>query len=178
MAWLMRHAMGPYERRIAQRKLRLFGGLDGTVLEIGCGTGANRRYLPNATRWIGLDPNRHMQPSACATAEDLPVASASIDAVICTLVLCSVRDPKRALAEVRRVLKPGGRFLFIEHVAAPFGTFAHMGQALLRPVCHACAGGCNPLRDTGRTIAQAGFASVESESFSLGLPHIIGTALR
>lgn len=174
----MRHAMGPYERRIAPRKLQLFAGLTGTVLEIGCGVGANRRFLGTGVCWLGLDPNPHMRPASCAAAEALPLRDASVDAVLGTLVLCSVSSPERALAEVRRVLKPEGRFLFIEHVASPRGTAGHFGQQLLRPVCHLCAGGCHPLRDTGHTIQQAGFAHVKVERFTLGLPHILGVATR
>ena len=178
IAWLMRHAMGPYERGMAPRKRELFRHLQGTVLEIGCGTGPNRVHLPADARWLGFDPNPHMRPTACATAESLPLPDASMDHVIATLVLCSVADPAQALREVRRVLKPGGQFHFLEHVASAPGTWAHGGQRLLHPVCRACADGCNPLRHTGDTIQGAGFVSVELRHFSFGLPHIIGTALR
>lgn len=186
MAWLMRHAMAPYERRVAQRKRALFTGLAemaggsprDLVLEIGCGTRANSAYLPPNARWIGADRNPRMRPPLCAAAERLPFACASVDVVISTLVLCSVADPAVVLAEVRRVLRPGGRFLFLEHVAAPPGTRWRRWQQRLRPFCHACAGGCDPLRNTGATIVAAGFAEVALEEFALGFPHIVGQATR
>jgi SAM-dependent methyltransferase len=176
MAWLMRHAMAPYERHVAERKRLLFAGLHGQAIEIGCGTRANLPYLSPAVHWIGTDPNPYMRPPVCANAERLPFADATADLAISTLVLCSVRDPALALAEIRRVLKPDGRFVFLEHVAAPPGTIAHRSQHWMRPLCHCCADGCNPLRDTERAIRSAGFRQVQVEKFSLGWPHISGMA--
>jgi SAM-dependent methyltransferase len=177
MAWLMRHAMGGYERRVAERKRRLFAGATGRALEIGCGARANRDHL-SQVEWIGMDPNLFMRPLVCAAAEALPVRDGAVDLVIATLVLCSVRDPERVLAEVRRVLRPGGRFLFLEHVAAAPGTGGRWAQRALRPACSFCADGCDPLRETGAMIARAGFAEVRMERFSLGFPHIAGCAWR
>ena len=143
---------------------------------------------------MGVEPNPYMVPylrqSAeqaglhieirSGTAERLPAADQSIDAVVATLVLCSVSDPKQVLREVLRVLKPGGRFLFIEHVAAPQGTRLRTAQRWLRPLWTRIADGCHPDRETGALIEQAGFAEVRFEKFRLPLgpvgPQIAGCA--
>jgi ubiquinone/menaquinone biosynthesis C-methylase UbiE len=107
----------------------------------------------------------------------MPFPNNSFDAVVATLVLCSVRDPVRVLKEIRRVLKPTGSFVFIEHVAAEeYGK--RVAQQVLRPVCGLI--GCNPTRPTGRLIAEAGFARVEQQDWPAAgmawLPHIVGKA--
>jgi ubiquinone/menaquinone biosynthesis C-methylase UbiE len=92
-----------------------------------------------------------------------------------------MRDPVLALDEIRRVLRPGGQFLFLEHVAAAAGSQLHRRQRLLRPVFR-CLAGCTPDRDTGSLIRAARFSSVEMEQFVLPLPivgpHICGRAVR
>ena len=134
---------------LALYKSKLFASLSGTVLEIGPGAGANLRHLAAKNiRWIGVEPNpymsQHLRQEAqrlgmnidllAGTAEDLPIETASIDFAISTLVLCSVIDQKRAIREILRVLKPGGRLLFIEHVAAPAGTLLRRVQAAIKPL--------------------------------------------
>ena len=142
--WLLAHGNRPYERWMAERKRRLLTALTGTVVEIGPGAGANLPYLRRDVRWIGVEPNPYARPYLeraareagvvfelrDGNAERLPVTDASADAVIATLVLCSVADVGTALREIRRVLKPGGRFVFIEHVAAPAGDVAPAAAAL------------------------------------------------
>ena len=143
---------------------------------------------------MGVEPNPYMVPYLRqsaeqaglpieirnGTAEQLPTADQSIDTVVATLVLCSVRDPEQVLREVLRVLKPGGRFLFIEHVAAPQGTRLRTAQRWLRPLWKRIADGCHPDRETGALIEQAGFAEVRFEKFRLPLgpvgPQIAGCA--
>ncbi len=190
---------GEQEALYGARKDALFAGLEGAVLEIGPGTGVNFAHYPPGLRWIGAEPNPHMHPylrkkaAACGVEIDLRAASIekldledeSVDAVVSTLVLCSVADVEKALAEIRRLLRPGGRFLFIEHVAAPRGTPRRCAQRLVKPLWRPLADGCRPDRETGRLIRAAGFAEVEMERFRPdGLaftpitPHIIGTALR
>ena len=126
-------------------------------------------------RWIGVEPNPFFHDRLrargerlgidvdvrAATAEALPVADQSVDAVISSLVLCSVRDPEAALREVRRVLRPGGRFVFVEHVAAPHGTGCASRSAPCARSGGALSDGCHPDRDTGRLIEAAGFADVD-----------------
>ena len=181
------------------RKRALFADLEGTVLEIGPGTGVNLPYLPGGLRWIGVEPNPHLHSyirekaaahpgldvelrAGSATALELP--DASVDAVLSTLVLCSVPELGAALSEIRRVLKPGGHFLFIEHVAAPPGSGLRAVQHAIKPLWKPLADGCRPDRETGRAIAAAGFADVQITRFRADLPlspitpHILGTATR
>ena len=187
---------GKYESLISGRKRALFGGLNGEVLEVGPGTGANLPFFTNGVRWRGVDPNPYMRPYLeskakqygidaaleIGAAEALPAEDESVDAVLATLVLCSLKDPDAALAEIRRVLKPGGRYLFIEHVAAPKGTGTRRWQEVLCPIWKRAADGCHPNRETWRSIEQAGFAEVDFEHFKLNLPvagpHIAGVAVK
>jgi len=117
-----------------------------------------------------------------AVAEALPVADQAVDAVISTLVLCSVDSVAQALDEVQRVLRPGGRFVFIEHVAADEGRWLHAAQRAIQPAWYYCADGCRLQRHTGKAIADAGFAAVHLQrrmigsAFNLVQPHIVGWA--
>src|SRR5271170_1566587 len=125
----------PFMRRTEQACLidwrrDLLSTLSGRVLELGAGTGANVPFYPPAVRSLVLaEPDPHMLARLRARApvdaellsascDGVPVPDASVDAVVATLLLCSVPDPSRALAEIRRVLRPGGTFVFLEHVAA------------------------------------------------------------
>jgi SAM-dependent methyltransferase len=182
-------------RLYGDRKRRLFSGLEGTVVEIGPGTGVNLPYLPDDIEWIGLEPNPHMHPFLreqlagrpidgalrTAPAQDTGLPAASADVVISTLVLCSVPALDATLAELRRILRPGGRLLFIEHVAAPRDTWLYTLQRGIRPVWTRLADGCHPDRDTGAALEGAGFSSVTVDAFETGLPvvspHIVGTAV-
>jgi ubiquinone/menaquinone biosynthesis C-methylase UbiE len=116
------------------------------------------------------------------TAEQLGMPSASVDAVVSTLVLCSVPSVAAVLKEILRVLKPGGRFVFIEHVAAPRGTMLRFGQQFVRPLSICFADGCHPDRETGEAIEAAGFGEVKLERFRaplwLASPHVAGVAVR
>ncbi len=181
---------------MAERKRRLLGELAGTLIEIGAGTGANLPYLKSGVRWFGVEPNpamrRYVEHKARqlgvnaqlveGRAERLPLASASADAVISTLVLCGVADQRAVLEEILRVLKPGGRFVFLEHVAAEPGTATRRRQRLIRPVWSLLADGCRPDRETWRAIESTGFAHLEYERFRLPLPiagpHIAGVAIK
>lgn len=181
-------------RIYGDRKRELFADLGGTVVEIGPGTGVNLPYLPRGIRWIGIEPNPHLHRFIRETAAeqnievDLRTATASAtglpdrhaDAVISTLVLCSVPDLDAALAEIRRILKPGGRFYFIEHVAAPEGSWSRMLQRGIKPIWKPLADGCRPDRETQKAIEHAGFADVQYHAFRADVPvvapHVIGTA--
>lgn len=192
---LLERCGGSHERHTAAHKRELLAPLRGRVVEVGPGTGVNLAYLDRNADWIGVEPNEHMEPylrrRAAAlgravevrrgTAEALPFDRASVDAVVSTLVLCSVADPNAALAEIRRVLCPGGQFVFIEHVAAPVGSRTRAFQHFIRPVWAYISDGCHPDRDTPEAIASAGFASVEIARFDLRMPivgpHIVGRAV-
>jgi ubiquinone/menaquinone biosynthesis C-methylase UbiE len=184
-----------YNALTGERKLNLFKGIRGNILEIGAGTGVNFAFIPAGVRWIGVDSNphslRYIREAAqrsghefdfhTGSAESLPFPDASFDSVASTLTLCSMQDPVLALDEIRRVLRPGGQFLFLEHVAAAAGSQLRRRQRLLRPVFR-CLAGCTPDRDTGSLIRAARFSSVEMEQFVLPLPivgpHICGRAVR
>ena len=188
---------GRYELSVAGKKQALFAGIHGDVLEIGPGTGVNLVYLPVGIRWIGIEPNTFMHgylrelglklglniDIRVGTAEQLPVADNTMDAVISTQVLCSVNDPARVLQEIQRVLKPGGRFLFVEHVAAAPGTTLRRWQRLARPLSALIGDGCHPDRETWSDIERAGFALIQLEHFEiesavLSKPHIAGVAIK
>ena len=173
------------------RKEALFGPLRGRVLDIGAGTGVNRRYLGPGVEWVPLEPEPRMHrflrakdPAATiltARAEEIPLPDASVDAVIGSLVLCSVDDPARVLGEIRRVLKPQGVFAFVEHVAAPPGSRERWWQDRVQPVWSRVCGGCCPNRETLASVGAAGFVG-ESERFRVRLPivapHVAGRFAR
>jgi ubiquinone/menaquinone biosynthesis C-methylase UbiE len=104
------------------------------------------------------------------TAERTGLPDASADAVVATLVLCSVQDVPAALAETRRLLRPGGRFVFLEHVAAPEGTGLRRTQRLVRPLWSAIADGCHPDRETWTFLESAGFAALRYDRFRIETP--------
>ncbi len=132
-AWVMARVSSYTDAHLRPYKEKLLAGLRGRVLEIGPGTGPNLRYYPAQVQWIGVEPNPFMHRYLRAEverqevnaalivgwAEQLALEDESVDAVVSTHVLCTVSDPERALREILRVLVPGGRFLFIEHVAVP-----------------------------------------------------------
>jgi len=162
----------------------------GRVLEIGAGTGANFPYYGRVDQLVAVEPDPYMLRRARrraerlglavdlrqAAAEALPFADASFDTVVATLVFCTVGDPARALAEVRRVLKPGGTFRFIEHVRADAPALAWL-QDRLTPVWQRLGAGCHPNRQTLEAIEGAGFEIVELQRQPFGpTPLIVGVA--
>jgi ubiquinone/menaquinone biosynthesis C-methylase UbiE len=182
---------------MAELKQTLLGDLRGTVLEIGPGAGPNLGYYPADIHWIGIEPNLHMHPYIQreagrfglqhvelrgAPVETIELPEASIDAVVSTQVLCSVDDLDASLRRIRRMLKPGGRFVFLEHVAAQEGTCTRAVQHVLTPLWKSVFDGCHPNRETSTSLDRAGFACVEIHSFRLSLPvvgpHIAGVAIR
>lgn len=159
--------------KTARLKRSLFSDLSGTVIEIGAGSGVNIAVLPaKVSRYIGVEPNPFLRealggittspPLAIeavnAVAEHLPFGDDFADAVISTFVLCSVQDQRATLQEVLRVLKPGGKFIFIEHIAAPHRTLARLLQRVCSPFSRHLCGGCQWHRDTGAIIHDAKFS--------------------
>jgi ubiquinone/menaquinone biosynthesis C-methylase UbiE len=174
----------------------LLAPLVGSVLEVGAGTGANLEHYTRAvTRLTLAEPDAAMRARlarrACGTptivdasAEELPFPASSFDAVVCTLVLCSARDPHAALAEVHRVLKPAGRVAFIEHVAADASSRRFRWQRRIEPLWKRLMGNCHLTRQTEQTIRQAGFLLVDvrhesmRKAFPVVRPTIRGIAVR
>lgn len=168
----------PVERQIlGPRRAELVGELTGEVLDVGAGTGANLPHYRRAARVVAAEPDPAMRARLVARqgeatvpvevsdagAEALPFADARFDAAVCTLVLCTIGDPDRALTELRRVLKPGGRLVVLEHVRATDGLAAW--QDRLAPLWSRLAAGCRPNRDTHAAIERAGFGFERFESF-------------
>jgi len=195
-AWLLSKSNAKYERAVAHQKQRLLGGLEGDVLEIGPGGGVNLLHYSAGVRWTGIEPNPFMHTYLrkkalslgltidlrLGSAQSLGFPDASFDAVVSTLVMCSVADQARAFEEIKRVLRPGGKYVFIEHVAAPEGTFTRRAQRWIKPVWKIVGDGCRPDRETWRAIEAAGFQHVEIEHFRVPFPiigpHIAGAAIK
>ncbi|KAJ4711367.1 Methyltransferase-like protein [Melia azedarach] len=204
-ASVMNSSMESYEAEIAGYKSELFDKLRGKakkVLEIGIGTGPNLKYYAGDidVQVVGVDPNKKMEKYAQAAAmaaglplanfkfmkavgEAIPLSDGSVDAVVGTLVLCSVKDVDMTLQEVRRVLKPGGIYLFVEHVAAKDGTLLKFWQSVLDPLQQTIADGCHLTRQTRKNISEAGFSDVKLSNAllsnaSLINPHVYGIALK
>ncbi len=171
---------------LGHRRERLLGDITGDVLELGAGTGANLPYLRAAGRVVTAEPDPAMARRlrgklasvpmpvelSGAAAESLPYPDGSFDAVVSTLVLCTVTDPHRALAEARRVLKPGGRLLVIEHVRG-HGALAQW-QDRITPLWSRLMAGCHPNRDLQAAIETAGFRFDHLEVFD-PMPRLVPT---
>ena len=170
-------------------------GLRGRVLELGVGTGLSfRHYPPEVEQLVAIEPEPTMRTHAAreaetvaldvqlldGTADALPVPDASVDAAVVSQVLCSVPDQARALAELRRVLRPGGELRFYEHVRSPSKSGQRIQRALDATIWPRALGNCHLSRDTAAAIAAAGFDVRELRSFRIGptpaAPHIIGAA--
>ncbi|NUR93159.1 MAG: class I SAM-dependent methyltransferase [Nonomuraea sp.] len=176
---------------------RLLAGLSGEVIEVGAGNGLNFAHYPAAvTRVVAVEPEdvlRGLARKAAAGApvpvevvaghaDGLPYGEGAFDAVVLSLVLCSVDDQARTLAEVRRVLRPGGEVRFFEHVASR-KPVAALVQRVVTPVWRRVAGGCHLDRDTAAAIEASGLRIEELERFPVkpgpsapSLPHILGRA--
>ncbi|MFI5039323.1 MAG: class I SAM-dependent methyltransferase [Solirubrobacterales bacterium] len=191
--------LGRMERAgLGEHRRALLAGATGDVLEIGGGTGANLEYYGDTVRSLTIvEPEKpmlrrlqqHIEQSAPhakalrAPAEDLPFNDASFDVVVSTLVLCTVDDVPRALRELRRVLRPGGKLLFIEHVRSDDEKLARTQDRML-PINVRIAHGCHPNRRTLDSIRDAGFEITSLERDTLKhapkfiRPLIVGIATR
>nr|XP_032822973.1 methyltransferase-like protein 7A [Petromyzon marinus] len=199
-----------YSRLMARTKRELFSSMDDLVLdnekplhvlEIGAGTGANFEFFPPGTQVTCLDPNPHFKKfllrafdenrhvtlldTVVAHGEDMrSVPDASVDAVVCTLVMCSVQEPEGVLREVIRVLRPGGKLYLLEHVVAAPNTWVRSCQQMLEPLWSYMSDGCKLARDTRRIVQAAGFSEVDIKNINAPLkfpllnPHLVGCAVK
>ena len=174
---------------IAKQRAKVVPGAEGRVLELGIGMGLNLPFYDpdRVTRVTGVDPAPELRAIALAaprdprldvavedgTAEALPFEDAAFDCVVCTFTLCSVHTPAQALAEARRVLKPGGRFLFCEHGLAP-DEGVQRWQRHVEPVWKRIAGGCHLTRPVTAAIEAAGFRVTKRETMYLPAPRFAG----
>ena len=164
------------DEQVRPAKATLFAALgDGqTIVEIGPGLGVNFGYYPPGSRVIAYEPNPHFADRLKAAADehgidvdlrtnDLhgePLPAESVDTVVSTPALCSVADPRTTLAEIHRILRPGGRLLFVEHVAEPSGTPRRAFQRLARRPFLALADGCDPCNSTQAALDASPFTLV------------------
>ena len=169
----------------------LLGRAHGRVLEIGAGWGENFGAFPLDIEWIGLEPDGdrlaelsqrarewgHATPPLAAVAEHIPLPDASIDTVVASYVLCTVPDVAAALAEVERVLVPGGRVLFVDHVIAPAGTLVRGLQHVATPFTKRLFHGCHWDRDPEPALS-ARFEAADVRTYSVpGTPFRVPTLL-
>ncbi len=174
-------------RRLLPYRRRALAEAEGAVLEIGIGSGLNLPlYGPHVRRVIGVDPSagllrRAARAGAAApvavdllrgSAESLPLPDASIDVAVTTWSLCTIPDPGRALTEVRRVLRPTGRLVFVEHGLAADEGVARW-QRRLTPLWRRCAGGCHLDRPMAELVAGAGFALSRLHTGYLASPRLL-----
>lgn len=179
---------------MGRRRDELLRGVEGDIVEIGAGTGANFSHYAPGARVVAFEPDPFMLARAAkrlqelasanidvrqAAGEELPLPDSSRDTAVSTLVLCTVTDVPRALAEIKRVLRPSGELRFIEHVR--HDTARGRVQDFIKPVWKWVAAGCYPNRRTEQAIRDAGFEIVSLKREMLVpwlIPAIIGVARR
>jgi ubiquinone/menaquinone biosynthesis C-methylase UbiE len=195
----LRSAASAEQRGATHHRERLLEGLRGTVVEVGAGHGLNfAHYPPEVTELVAIEPEPTLRAQAetaaeaasvpirvlAGVADELPLADSSADAVVASLVLCSVPDQQKALTEIRRVLRPGGELRFYEHVVPRRQPKRLLSQLIDRSgLWPAISGNCHLARDTTEAIMQAGFDIHEIERFGFSaapfqplIPHILGVA--
>lgn len=183
---------------LADKRRELLAGAEGATLELGAGTGHNlQHYPPSVDRLVLTEPDPHMAKRLRAQveeagragvevseagAESLPFADGTFDTVIATLVFCTIPDPDAALREIARVLKPGGRLHFMEHVRADSGARGRW-QDRLNPLQNFFFGGCNLNRSTAEALRSSALEVEElrqdempKEAGPLVRPMIVGYA--
>ena len=167
-------------------KEAVFRELPSTVVELGPGVGANLRHLAPRSRLIAIEPNPAMHALLrkraaraqvdlelhAIVAERIDLPDESVDAVISSLVLCTVADPEAVVAEVHRILRPGGRYAFVEHVAAPQHSALRRLQRSVRRPWGWFFEGCSVERDLRAVIEDAGFAETFIEDYRLSGPFL------
>lgn len=190
------HIMADAEKKCLQDwRKSLLKNLSGKVLELGCGTGANLEFYPATIKHLVVaEPCRYMQQQLKTKlarykhldvaildydGSTIPMPNDTFDAVISTLVLCSVSNPLQTLSEIYRVLKPQAKLVFIEHIASVNNPKRFKWQKRLEPFWKIIGCGCHLTRHTEQTIIQAGFQLQEVTRESMrGVPAIVRPSIR
>ena len=174
--WLLHHSMK--NREVGRWRAKVIPAARGRVLEIGVGSGLNLPFYPDqVTGLSAIDPSPELlvlaRPMLAGvefevsllqgSAEALPFEDRCFDTVVSTWTLCSIGQVSRALGEMRRVLRPDGTLIFLEHGHAPDPGVARW-QDRLNPLWNRCAGGCNLNREIDRLITDAGFRIIGLET--------------
>ncbi|XP_053564210.1 putative methyltransferase-like protein 7A isoform X2 [Bombina bombina] len=209
LPYLLERMTPTYNKHMKEQKRDLFSHLNEfnsalgqlTLLEVGCGTGANFQFYPPGCKVICVDPNpnfkkflskslaenKHVDSRdfVVASGDNMPqVKDASVDVVVCTLVLCSVQDVEGVLAEVLRVLRPGGAFFFLEHVTANPTSWNYFVQVILDPTMKYLGDGCKLTKATWKYLENAKFSELKLRHIQAPFkwnpvrPHIIGYAVK
>jgi ubiquinone/menaquinone biosynthesis C-methylase UbiE len=196
-AWMLKKGETYNRKLYGSYKKDLFRHMQGRVVEIGPGTGVNFGYMPPGTDWHGIEPNEAFHHGLLKQATEngikaellagdashIPLPDEYADVVLCTLVLCSVNNLSEAITETKRVLKPGGKLLFIEHVAAPRHSILRRMQDVFNPINRMMADGCNCNRETWGPLEESFFKVQLAHqrikgTLRLHSPHIIGYAIK
>ncbi len=184
----------------SEHRARALAGLSGRVIEVGAGNGGNFPHYPaKVTEVIAVEPEPTLRALATRVADDapvpvrvidglagaLPAEAESFDAGVASLVLCTMPAPASALAELYRVIRPGGELRFYEHVLAPKPAVARLQRLADATLWPRIAGGCHMARNTAAAMEKAGFVLESHERFGFSpgalqppVPHILGVARR
>jgi SAM-dependent methyltransferase len=182
-AWLLDASAESNHETQGARKTAEIGSMAGTIVELGPGTGVNMRYYAPGVRVIAIEPNPVMHDRLRRHAvehevdieiralrgESIDVAEGEADGVVGTLLLCGVEDPAMVIDEAHRVLKPGGRYFFTEHVRAPESTWTRWTQRVLRRPHGWLFNGCRTDLDTAALLRDSPFESVEIDEHDRGI---------
>ena len=197
-SWLLKVMSAYMHKKFNLSKTALFHNHPNRVVEIGSGAGENMRYLRKGTHLVAIEPNIHMHENLRRNAEKhginleiktlvgeaIDLADDSCEFVVSTLVLCTVKDLNGCLQQIKRILKPSGKFVFIEHVKARENSTLALIQNVLHKPWHYCFEGCHTNRDIQPYIESAGFSDLSIETYNLYspvvpiIPQIRGVAIK
>ncbi len=174
---------------LKSRRAKLISNLSGRILEVGVGTGINFKHYSNDIELTGIEPSPHMMSHAKRRRDKLVLPNRftlhnigcgyqemekliphnSLDAVVCTLVLCTIPNPEKALENFMKWLKPGGRLIILEHIRSHKHSKGKL-QDLVTPAWEKMAEGCQLNRPTDKMIINSGFRLLRENRFNIGLP--------